>query len=277
MILSGITAIILTFNEEKNIKECLSSLSNFANRIIVIDSYSTDNTKSICESFNVEFYEHKFETHAKQFEYGLNNFNINTKWIIRLDADERLSQEAKSELISLCNEHCDDDVNGIIVHFKLYFLGKYLKHGGVYPIKKLIVFKNQTAHIEEKEMDEHIVLDEGRTVDCKEDCLHHDCKSIFDWIDKHNKYSTKAANDYFANNVGELSSLDYHAKKKAKKKKFFYKLKPGFRAKLYFVYRYYLKFGFLDGKPGKYYAFLQAYWYRYLIDIKIHEKELLNQ
>ena len=268
---ADITAIVLTYNEEKNISDCLESLRPLVKRIIVVDSFSTDGTKAICHSFGAEFYEHVFETHSKQFEYGLSNFNIKTKWVIRLDADERLTEESRNELELLCKQHSDDDVNGIVLRFKLFFLGKYLKHGGVYPVKKMQVFKYGTAHIEMKEMDEHIVLDKGTSIDCKQDCLHHDCKSIFDWVEKHNKYSTKEANDYLSNNIGNINLLDHNAKKKAKNKRLFYKLKPGWRARIYHLYRYIFKGGFLDGKQGKYYAFLQAYWYRYLVDIKIYE------
>ena len=270
-----LTAIVLTFNEECNIGDCLESLKDLASRIIVVDSFSTDKTQEICKNFGVDFFQHEFVNQAQQFEYALKNFNISTKWVIRLDADERLTLKSKNEIESLCSLHNNDDVNGLVLRFKLFFLGKYLKHGGTYPVRKMVVFKYGFAEIERKNMDEHIVLLSGKSVECKEDCLHHDCKTIFDWIEKHNKYSNREVSDFFSNKQTQLDLLDTKAKRKNKiKNNFYYKLPPGFRAWAYYIFRYYFRFGFLDGKPGKYYAFLQAYWYRYLVDIKLFERRI---
>jgi glycosyltransferase involved in cell wall biosynthesis len=275
--MADLTAIILTYNEEQNIEDCLRSIKKVASRIIVIDSFSVDRTKEICMQYGVEFYEHPFENHSKQFNYGLENMNITTKWVLRIDADERLTEESSEEIEKFCEAHSDDDINGLVLRFKFYFLGKYLKHGGCYPFLKLCVFKFGKAYIEDKEMDEHTVLTEGRSIKAKKDCLRHDFKSVSSWIDKHNKYSTRELKDY--NNMqkanSQVENLDLDSKRKNRvKNSLYYKLPLGFRAKLYYLYRYYLKFGFLDGKPGKFYAFLQAYWYRYLVDAKIYEQEI---
>lgn len=269
-----LTAIILTYNEAINIEDCLRSLEPICKRIIIVDSYSTDETVEICKQYGCDIYQRHFTNHSEQFEYGLNIAKIDTKWVIRLDADERLSEESSVELEKLCNENSDSDVNGFVLRFKYYFLGKYLKHGGYYPIRKLAVFKYGKAHIERKQMDEHIVLDSGKLIECKKDCLHHDCKSISDWIAKHNKYSSNEVADYFNNSILDVELLDPNARRKNRAKhNFYYKLPLGLRARLYYFYRFYLKLGFLDGRPGKYFAFLHAYWYRYLVDIKIYEQK----
>lgn len=275
-----LTAIVLTYNEELNLEECLSSISKLASRIVVVDSFSTDNTKVIADKYGADFYKHPFENYAKQFDYALKNTNITTKWVLRIDADERLTKESSAEIEKLCLEHENDDVNGLVLRFKYYFLGKYLKHGGCYPFLKLCVFKKEKGYIEQKNMDEHIVLSEGKSIFCKEDCLHHDFKSVSLWIEKHNKYASREMLDYFDfyRKKRDYSNLDKKSASKNKSKaNLYYKLPMGFRAKLYFIYRYYLKLGFLDGKPGKFYAFLHAYWYRYLVDIKIYESEMNNK
>ena len=138
----SLTAIILTLNEENNIEECINSIKLIASRIVVVDSYSTDGTESICKRLGVDFYQHEFVNHAKQFDYALKNTNINTKWVIRIDADERLTPESANEILELCNQHQNDEVNGLVLRFKYFFLGKFLKHGGVYPFLKLSVFIN---------------------------------------------------------------------------------------------------------------------------------------
>jgi hypothetical protein len=155
-------------------------------------------------------------------------------------------------------------------------MGKSLRHGGIYPFKKLVVFKNGTAHIEIRNMDEHIALNCGRAIEMKNDCLHQDFKSLYAWIDKHNKYSDREVLDYLdRENAQAGSSLNRGARfKRFVKFKIYYKLPMGMRAHLYYWYRYYFKLGFLDGKEGKIFAFLQAYWYRFLVDAKIYERKL---
>lgn len=273
-----LTAIVLTYNEENNLPECLNSLKDLVRRIIVVDSFSTDKTKDIALSFGADFYQHEFVNQAQQFDYALKNIEITTKWIIRLDADERLTEESRKEIEEQCCLHENDDVNGLVLRFKLFFLGKYLKHGGTYPVKKMVVFKKGFAEIEQKNMDEHIVLLSGKSTICKKDCLHHDCKSITDWVAKHNKYADRESIDYLSNRSADHARLDSTAKNKNKiKSNFYYKLPLGFRAWIYYIYRFYFRLGFLDGRPGKYYAFLQAYWYRFLVDIKIYENKIKNK
>ena len=129
-------------------------------------------------------------------------------------------------------------------------------------------------------MGEHVVLSEGRTIDLKNDCLHYDVKDLTTWIDKHNKYATREVIDHYENleRVEKLSNLYGEAEKTKKiRDGFYYKLPLFLRARLYFWFRYYVKLGFLDGKPGKIYAFLQAYWYRYLVDAKIYEREIIKE
>lgn len=271
-----LTAIILTYNEEKNIVHCINSIKDLAKRIVVIDSFSTDETVELAKKLGAEVFQHKFVNQAKQYIYGVEVANIDTKWVFRIDADERLTEDSSKELEELCHANDDTNVNGIIVRFKVNFMGKDLKHGGIYPIRVLRVYKNGKGHIEERNMDEHIILTEGRSVEMKNDSLHCDYKNIGVWIDKHNKYSTREAEDYFKSlqEKDDGANLSGNAKiKRFIKFGVYYKLPMGVRAYLYYFYRYYLKFGFLDGKEGKIFAFMQAYWYRFLVDAKIYEKK----
>lgn len=273
--MADITAIILTLNEEKNIVECIKSIQPVVKRIVVVDSYSTDRTVEIAKELGAEVIQNKWVNYSTQFLFGLNSANIQTKWIFRIDADERLTEKSAQELCELTEKHSTDSVNGIIVRFEVNFMGKKLRHGGVYPIKVLRVFKKDKAEIEKRNMDEHMTLTEGTSVQMKSDCLHQDFKTLHDWIDKHNKYSDREVLDYFAKkDVQEGKKLSGGARfKRFVKFKIYYKLPMGFRAWLYYCYRYYFKLGFLDGKAGKIFAFLQAYWYRFLVDAKIYERK----
>lgn len=277
--MNDITAIILTKNEEVNIERCIKSLIGIADRICVVDSGSTDNTIEIAQRLGAEIFHHEpFKHYAAQFNWALDNVGVKTKWVYRIDADEVVTPELGKELIAACKSHHDDDVNGFVMKFKIAFMGKFLKHGGIYPFYNLTVFKFGFGRYEDRAMGEHIILSEGRTIDLKNDCLHYDFKSLDAWINKHNWYATREVDDYFATrSIGQIDANElYHEAKKASKLRdgFYYKLPKFFRAKLYFWYRYYLKLGFLDGQAGYVHAFLQAYWYRFLVDAKIMEQEI---
>lgn len=276
--MADLTAIILTKNEEKNIEECIASIRGVAKRIVVVDSYSTDRTVEIARQQGAEVRQHEFCNYAKQFMYALETAKIQTVWVLRIDADERLTEDSAAEIEQLCNANMETDINGLVLRFEVTFMGKKLRHGGIYPFRKLLVFKYGKGQIENRNMDEHIVLASGRTVEVKNDSRHHDYKDLTYWINKHNSYASREAMDYFQfRQEGQdgKEGLDRKAKLKRKIKfGIYYKLPMGLRAHLYYWYRYYFKMGFLDGREGKIFAFMQAYWYRYLVDAKIYERKL---
>lgn len=272
---ADITAIILTKNEEVNIKDCIKSIKDVVKRVIVIDSYSTDKTVEIATQMGAEVHQHPFENYAKQYMYGIEVADIETVWTLRIDADERLSTESADELIKLCNCNMETDITGIVLRFKKNFLGKDLYHGGVYPWKKMNCYKTKYGKIEDRHMDEHIVLKSGRIIEMSNDSLHFDFKSLEFFVNKHNWYSSREVLDYFEHkkNAQARQELDF---KTWFKMSIYYRLPMGMRSHLYYLYRYYLLRGFMDGKEGKIYAFLQAYWYRYLVDAKIYEREMMD-
>lgn len=277
--MTNITAIILTKNEEVNIERCINSLQGIAERICVVDSGSTDHTVELARSLGAEIYHHEpFIHYAAQFNWALDNVGVKTKWVYRIDADEVVTPELGEEIIAACAEHMDDDVNGFVMKFKIAFMGTFLKHGGMYPFYNLTIFKYGIGRYEERAMGEHVILSEGHSIDLRNDCLHYDFKNLDAWINKHNWYATREVSDYYATrSIGQTdpNSLYHEAQKTSKLRDGLYYRMPKFlRAKLYFWYRYYLKLGFLDGKAGYVHAFLQAYWFRFLVDAKIMEHEM---
>lgn len=267
---ADITAIILTKNEEINIEDCIKSIITTVKRVVVIDSYSNDDTINKAKKMGAEVYQHLFENYAKQYMYGVEIAKIETTWTLRIDADERLTPESAYELEQLCNNNMETDVAGIVLRFRKNFLGKDLYHGGVYPWKKMNCYKTEYGEIENRNMDEHIVLKKGKVLEMKKDCLHFDFKDLEYFINKHNWYSSRETVDFFENQEKSKGRKELDAKSWFKMN-VYYKLPIGFRSHLYYIYRYYIKMGFLDGREGKIYAFLQAYWYRYLVDAKIYE------
>lgn len=275
--MSDLTTIILTYNEELNIASCISSIKSISKRIIVIDSFSTDSTVDIASKLGAEIYQHEFTNQAKQFIYALNETNIKTNWVMRLDADERIMPETSEEMEQMMRVHNNDEVNGFIFKTRIFFMGRWIKHGGIYPLKIFRLFKYGKATVENKKMDEHLILLEGTILELNNDLLHYDFKSLSNWTDKHNKYATREMEEHLDNlKVLERSKpTNMQAKlKRFIKFNIYYKIPLFIRPFLYFFYRYFIRLGFLDGKEGLVFHFLQAYWYRFLVDAKIYENEL---
>jgi len=272
--LLNLSTIILTKNEEKNIAKAILSIKKISSRIIVVDSFSNDKTTEIAKSLGAEIYLNEFINYGVQFQWALDNCNIDTKWVFRFDADEELSKSGEKEIEFLLKKHDSTNVNGLIFNLEITFLGKKLKYGGAYPFRKLCIFKFGKAFMEKRFMDEQIILTDGKSIKMKSISYHNDYKDLTSWIDKHNKYSTRAVFDYFenVNKKQIISKLDNSSILRRFFKYFiYYKLPKILRSRIYFIYRYYFQFGFLDGYEGYIYAFLQAYWYRVLIDAKIYE------
>lgn len=270
-----ITAIILTKNEEKNIIDCINSIKNLVKRVVVVDSGSTDNTVSWATELNAEVFYNKFEYYAKQFNWALENCDIDTDWVLRIDADERFTPALIEEISDLIKRNSDDEeFNGITMEASLYFLGKKLNYGASKK-RKLMMFKFNKGKIEDRKRDAHSIIYSGYSVETKNKFIHYDFKDVTNFIDKYNYYATREKEDYLDHLKGNSDNIKTDKKiEKTRKKKFniYYKAPMFLRAKLWYFYNYYIKLGFLDGREGQIYHYLECNWYRYLVDIKIKEE-----
>lgn len=273
-----ITFIILTKNEEVNLPDCLKSIDGFAKRVVIIDSGSTDKTVEIAKKMGAEVYVHSFENYARQFNWGIDNTNIDTKWTFRLDADERLTPELCKRLTKIIEQHNDDDINGVTMEAWLYFMGRKIKHG-CHNKRKLMMFKTGFGRIEDRKMDEHTVLSKGQSIYIKERFIHYDFKNMTHWINKMNWYATREMQDYYDYINGTSSGINGDSTVlNTRKKKFglYYKFPIFVRCHMLFLYNYIIKFGFLDGKEGFVYHYMYHRWYRTLVDAKILEQKITN-
>ena len=232
--MADITAIILTRNEKDFIEDCIKSIKPIAKRIVVVDSFSEDNTVELAKELGAEVYQHDFFNYSKQYKYAVKVANVQTTWILRIDADERLTLESARELEYLCNANENTDVTGIILRFYNMFLGKPMYHGGMYPWKKLSVYKTGIGDIEDRNMDEHIILSKGRTIEAKKDSKHLAFRGLTFFTNKCNWYSTREAMDYFEQKKvsGKNASIKTRIKMCV-----YYKLPLGFRSWAYYFYR----------------------------------------
>ncbi len=269
------TAIIMTKNEEKNIVDCLKSMQGFAKRCVVIDCGSTDKTVELSEQYGASVYFHEFEYYARQFNWGIQNCDIDTEWIIRLDADERFPEDLCREIKRLIDDNKDKPMNGITIEADLYFLGRVMKHG-IRNKRKMMLFKKAFGCIEDRRRDAHSIISEGYSVSTKHRFVHHDFKSIDNYIKKYNWYATREMQDYIDFKNGKSAEVNTDEAILAQRKKKFglyYKAPKFVRCWAWFLYNYILRGGFLDGKEGLVFCYLECYWYRFLVDSKIYEYE----
>lgn len=276
---NSITAIILTKNEEKHISRCIQSLQGICEEIYVIDCFSTDKTVEIAGELGAKVYQHAWKNYATQFNWGLNNCPISTEWVWRIDADEFLEGN-----LGIAMKHilagCSPDINGVYVRKRIDFMGHPLLHGGWYPSYHLKVFRNGHGDCENRWMDEHIRIFDGKAITVEEgNQVDANLNDLTWWTEKHNGYATREMID--------MVMMEYGFDAKAKEvvpnfwgteeqRKRWLKIKyiksPLFiRPFVNFFLRYILKGGFLDGKEGFVWHILQGFWYRMLVDAKIFE------
>jgi len=272
-----ISAIILTYNEELNLESCLKNIADWANEIIIIDSFSADKTLEIAKKYTNKIAQRTFVNQAEQFNWALDNLNIKNDWILRLDADEYLTEELKQEIdrINLSSSQ-DDNINGYYMKRRVYFMGRWIKHGGYYPTRLLRLFRKGKARSELRAMDEHIVLSEGKAEKLKNDFIDDNKKDLTWWINKHNNYASREAEEIKNIRTSDVLNINGKlngqvARKRWFKENFYHRLPLFCRAFFYFLYRYFFRLGFLDGKEGLIFHFLQGFWYRFLVDAKLYE------
>jgi glycosyltransferase involved in cell wall biosynthesis len=277
----GITAIILTYNEEIHLERCIQSLKSVCERICIVDSYSTDSTVSIAEKLGAEVFQNKWENnYAKQLNWGIQNCNISSEWIMRMDADEYLLPELQNEI----NQKMGDispECYGIEYSRRVIFKGKWIKFGGFYPIRLLRIWRKGFGICEERLMDEHIVLSKGEVERFENDVVDENLNPIHWWVNKHNNYSRREATDLLNQKYDFLkstvlrksNSVKQAAIKRFLKNKVYLNLPLGIRPMMYFLFRFFIQLGILDGPKGWIFHFLQGFWYRLIVDINVYEAE----
>jgi glycosyltransferase involved in cell wall biosynthesis len=273
-----ISLIVLTYNEEANIEHTLESARDLVEETIIVDSFSTDRTLEICRRYTDRVYQHPFENQAKQFNWAIDNLEIAGEWVLRLDSDEMLTPELKDEY-RLSLPTLPKDVTGIYMKRRVFFMGRWIRHGDYYPMWFLRTFRKGKGRYEEI-TEEHIVLNEGRSVRFRHDFIDYNRKGLSFWVDKHNHWAVGEMLDTLgmmgrgALPEGTVRPSLFGAQEQRRrwlKRNVYVRVPLLVRPFAYFLYRYFLKLGFLDGKEGLIFHFLQGCFYRFLVDAKIYE------
>jgi len=270
--------IILTLNEEVHLPRLLCILQPLKARTYILDSGSTDQTADIARSYQAEFIHHTFISHPQQWDAALRLFRISTPWIICLDADQYPDPGLLQKLQKFKSTSYAG-IDGIYFSRKNYFRGKWIKHGGYYPKYLLKMFRYNTGYSDLSETMDHRFQVPGKTKTWKKaHLIESNTKEnrISFWIAKHNTYSDLLAEHGATRyKTGDprikANPFGHPNERNAWLKQLWQSLPLYFRPFIYFMYRYFFQLGFLDGKQGFIFHFLQAFWFRLLVDIKIEE------
>ncbi len=273
-----ISVVILTLNEEANLRHCLTSVCAWAGEVFVVDAGSSDRTREIAEQAGATVVEHPFETHSAQWQWALTNLPLTSDWILALDADQRVTPQLAAELRELDTATLKD-VDGVYIRRQQWFRGRWIRHGGYYPKYLLKMFRRTAVAIDAADRVDHHFYVSGRAIKLRHDLVESNAKEddISFFIHKHNRYATLLAEE----EVGAawespkrtiaprlFGSPDQRV---LALKRLWRRMPLYIRPFLYFFYRYFVRLGFLDGKQGAIFHFLQGFWFRLLVDIKIDE------
>lgn len=272
-----LTVVVLTFNEERHLARCLNSVAGLATRILVVDSFSTDRTANIAREHGAQVLHREFVNHATSFNWALTQLPTGTEWILRIDADEVLSAQLREEIRHKL-PGLPSGVRGVYLPRSMVFQGTKLRYGGVRSVRILRLFRWGFGRSENRWMDEHISVD-GDTVSFDGELVDENLNSLSWWTDKHNRYASREAVEMLnleyhfmeSTSVAQLWGGSQTGVKRWVKENVYARLPSGVRALAYFLYRYVLRLGFLDGRSGTAFHVLQGFWYRFLVDAKVAE------
>lgn len=277
----NVTVIILTKNEELHLGRCLERLRALEpRRVVVVDSESTDTTAEIARREGAEVVVHPWPgNQAAQFNWALDALDIRSEWVLRLDADEYLSPELTEEIRTKLPE-MPADVSALVIPLGRYFLNRRLRHGIVNGIAMVRMFRRGCCRYEQRLMDEHLQILSGRSETLTHPFYDHSLLPLSAFIAKHNGYADREAALLLAEKYKDADSegadgvgLADAVAAKRRQKSLYGRMPLFWRSTAYFIYRYVFKLGFLDGKEGFLWDFLQGWWYRTLVDAKVMEVE----
>lgn len=273
----SLTTIILTRNEERHIARAIGSVQGIASRIFVADSGSTDRTVAIAQGLGAEVRFNPWRNHSTQFNWALDQLPADTQWVLRLDADEIVTPALRDQ-IAAALPTLGPTITGVTVGRRMTFMGRPMRHGGLFPIRVLRLFRHGKGRCEDRWMDEHIKVT-GSVVGLPGELLDDNLNSLTWWTAKHNAYASREVVDLLnleydfmpRDSVAAIAGGGQAGLKRWLKEKVYARMPGGLRAFAYFFFRYVVRLGFLDGREGLAFHALQGFWYRFLVDAKLLE------
>ena len=269
-----LAVVVLTYNEEANLPLCLASLQELSCSVVIVDSGSADRTLQIAERHQVTLLSHPFENYAVQRNWAQEHLPVAADWVLHLDADERLTPELSRE-INATLAAADDSVDGFLLRKRTISMGRWIRHGGHYPSYHLRLFRRHKGCCEDRLYDQHFVVG-GKVTPLDHDYLDIVAANLGTWTLRHKRWAELEANEMLTRNGRRGQVRPDLLGNPIERRRWFrnaYSRGPLFaRAFAYWSYRYLLRLGFLDGKEGLIFHFLQGFWFRFLVDAMIYEQ-----
>ncbi len=280
-----LSTIVLTYNEEKNLETCLRSLQSLDAEVFIVDSGSSDRTLEIASRYTEKIYTHPFETHAKQWNWAFQNLPLSGDWILALDADQRLTPELQEEIQQDVLRGAPSQIGGFYIKRRQIFRNRWIRHGSYYPKYLLKLFRKGEGHSDENELLDFRFYVRRKTTKLRCDLIEDNQKDndLNIWMAKHIRFAEIQAREEFLRRKNGIAwsikpaFMGSPDQRTLLLKGLWHRLPLYVRPFLYFFYRYFLRFGFLDGKEGFIFHFLQGLWYRLLIDIHLDELRKKNE
>ena len=267
----NVLIVVLTFNSSSVIEGTIRAAQQVSSNVLVVDSFSTDNTRDRAEAMGCKVVTRAFKHYADQRNWAIQEHGDAYRWQLHLDADEALDARAIASVrAALANPGSNQ---GFMLKRLTYFMGKPLRFAGENSWH-MRLFRSGYGACEDRLYDQHFTCTGAVT---KLQGLLHDRNvgTISEWTARHNRWSDLEAREVLRpeSTTGKLEAgLSADPRKRRRLYKgVYYRLPPGLRACGYFFFRYILQLGFLDGSVGFYYNFLQSLWFRMLVDAKLAE------
>jgi glycosyltransferase involved in cell wall biosynthesis len=269
-----LSVVVLAYNEEVNLPACLASLEGLACELFVVDSGSTDRTRDIAAAAGATVVEHPFDNYSAQRNWAQQNLPLRTDWVLHLDSDERLTPELVAEINAMLRNP-PAGVDGFLFRKRTVFMGRWIRHGGHYPAYHLRLFRKSRGRCEHRLYDQHFVVP-GKTVALRHDYIDVLTSDLNQWTTRHLRWAELEAREVLARERSadrvRADAFGDPIQRRRWLRESFYARWPLFaRAFFYWIYRYFFRLGFLDGREGLVFHFLQGCWFRFMIDAKIHE------
>ncbi|HTW88981.1 MAG TPA: glycosyltransferase family 2 protein [Candidatus Binataceae bacterium] len=268
------SVVILTLNEAVNLPQCLASLKGLDCEVFIVDSGSTDRTVEIARSFDASVVTHPFENYGAQRNWALENLNLRTPWVLHLDADERLSPALRDSIARALAD--PQDHQGFLVGKSVIFMGRQIRHGGLFPSYHLRLFRVGKGRCEDRLYDQHFMV-EGKVGSLRGELFDVIASDLTSWIARHNRWSDLEVREVLNQSGQPGTTVEPHLdgtpieRRRWLRNSFYYRMPLFVRAFFYFIWRYFIRLGFLDGREGLIFHFLHGCWYRFVVDAKIYE------
>jgi glycosyltransferase involved in cell wall biosynthesis len=271
-----ISVVVLTFNEETNIEDCLESVSAWADEIFVVDSGSKDRTLEIARRYTSNIADHPFESYSSQRNWSLDHLPLKNEWVFNIDADERVTPELATTLWNLFETGSPKDVDGFMVSRRTVFMGRAIMHGGHYPAYHLRLFRRGKGRCEDRLYDQHFIVD-GPVQKISGDLIDVITSDLTVWLVRHARWGAAEALEMSGTGPSDGSRMEGRPagtpieRRRWLRTSVYGKAPLFLRAFAYFFYRYFVRLGFLDGREGLVFHFLQGCFFRFYVDAKIYE------